>query len=545
MTNKLKEHSKTIKSLTQNAKKGNLLSMFQLYLNYFSGKNVEEVNKKLAQAYLDSISALLPTLEFKINSLNLHEFRRFRSLDINFDKKMTVIIGGNGAGKTSIVESLVKTLTWFSRNIVKSNVSGSQILESDINVEAEDYAEIVGVFQLDKNNIFDISLATPTLGYSGNVSSTVAKCKKIGDMYRAVAEVKLISFPLFAFYSVERSSVKLPKISLDKTFLNLSNSRFNVLKDSLEASTQLDDFSRKYIELSNFAEGEESQEIKESRNAAQYLEMIIEKLHKGKVISEENELVIELEIERKKLKKLLDKKTSKYSPLIKLVNQAIKTLIPDVTNLRVDTSQGNPRILVDNFGNQVNISQLSQGQKSLVALTGDLALRLATLNPDAEKPLHGGGIVIIDEIELHLHPRWQQEVLLGLQQTFPNIQFIVTTHSPQVLSTVDKSCIRILSFDETGSAYIDSPKLQTKGVCSSDVLEQIMGTFSLPPVCEANWLADYSALIAENLWQSEEGLKLFDKIVKHFGENHPEISKLKGDIRTQEFKLKAKALKGL
>jgi predicted ATP-binding protein involved in virulence len=535
MTNERKEHSKTIKSLTQNAKKGNLLSMFQLYVNYLSGKNVEEVNKDLAKTYLDSISALLPTLEFKINSLNLHEFRRFRSLDIHFDKKMTVIIGDNGAGKTSIVESLVKTLTWFSRNMLKNNVNGSQIVESDINVEAEDYAEIVGVFQFDKNNLFDISLATPTVGYSGNVSSTVAKCKKIGDMYRTIAEVKLLSFPLFAFYSVERSSVKLPKISLDKTFLNLSNSRFNVLKDSLEASTQLDDFSRKYIELSNLSEGEESQEIKESRNAAQYLEMIIEKLHKGKVISEENELVIELEVERKKLKNLLNKKNSKYAPLINLVNQAIETLIPDVTNLRVDTSQGYPRILVDNFGNQVNISQLSQGQKSLVALTGDLALRLATLNPDAEKPLHSGGIVIIDEIELHLHPRWQQEVLLGLQQTFPNIQFIVTTHSPQVLSTVDNKCIRQICLDDSGKPTINTPTFQTKGVTSADILARIMETNSVPEnLEEAIWLNDFSRYLKANDEESFEAV--FTKIKAHFGVNHPVVVDCESQIRIVEMK---------
>lgn len=125
-----------------------------------------------------------------------------------------------------------------------------------------------------------------------------------------------------------------------------------------------------------------------------------------------------------------------------LVNHAIETLVPDVKNLEIDRSSGKARLLVENFGNKVNITQLSQGQKMLVALAGDLARRLTTLNPESDEPLKCHGVVIIDEVELHLHPRWQQEILIGLQRTFPNLQFIVTTHSPQVLSTVDNECIR-------------------------------------------------------------------------------------------------------
>ncbi|TOA83294.1 hypothetical protein, partial [Vibrio parahaemolyticus] len=66
----------------------------------------------------------------------------------------------------------------------------------------------------------------------------------------------------------------------------------------------------------------------------------------------------------------------------------------------------------------------------------------------------------------------------------------------------------------------------------------------VPPVPEANWLSDYSVMIEENIWKSDEGVKLFDEIVQHFGSDHPEVVKIKGDIRTQEFKLKARALKG-
>ena len=172
-----------------------------------------------------------------------------------------------------------------------------------------------------------------------------------------------------------------------------------------------------------------------------------------------------------------------------------------------------------------------------------MARRLVTLNPEADEPLHGHGIVIIDEIELHLHPKWQQDILLGLQDTFPGIQFIVTTHSPQVLSTVDNKCIRQICLDESGEPIIKVPELQTKGIRSSDILEQIMGTFSIPRIVEAQWLSDYSALILEGEWGSEAGIKLFKSVIDHFGENHPEIERLQGEIRLQEFKMKAAMLK--
>lgn len=530
-----KEHSKTIKNLKQSAKKDNLLSMFQLYENYSSGKNVEAIDNDLAQIYLERIAEKLPSLEFKVNSINLHEFRRFRSLDIQFDKKITVIIGDNGTGKTSIAESLAKTLTWFSRNLVKSNASGSRVVDLDINIDAEDYSEVIGKFQFDKDNTFEISLVTPVLGYSGNVSSTVITSKKIGDMYRTLAENNLLSLPLFAFYSVERSSVSLPKLSLDKTFLNVSNSRFNALKDSLEASTQLESFSRRYIELFNLAEGEDTPEIKESKQTVQSLEKLIAKIHKGKSIPENNELIQELKLEEEKLESLLGSKSIKYQELLKLVNHAIETLVPDVNNLTVDRSTGNSRILVDNLGNRVNISQLSQGQKCLVTLTGDLALRLSTLNPDSEFPLSGHGIVIIDEIELHLHPRWQQEILLSLQHIFPNIQFIVTTHSPQILSTVDNMCIRQISIDDESKPLVSTPQFQTKGVTSADILARIMETNSIPEhIEEAIWLNDFSRFLkAKDETALEE---VFIRIKAHFGRHHPVVVDCESQIRIVEMK---------
>ena len=92
-------------------------------------------------------------------------------------------------------------------------------------------------------------------------------------------------------------------------------------------------------------------------------------------------------------------------------------------------------MLVDKHGVSLDLSQLSDGERSFLAMICDLGRRLAMANPDRQvlsDPLHGAGVVLIDELELHLHPKWQREVRQKLRKTFPNIQFIATTHSMRV-----------------------------------------------------------------------------------------------------------------
>ena len=85
----------------------------------------------------------------------------------------------------------------------------------------------------------------------------------------------------------------------------------------------------------------------------------------------------------------------------------------------------------------LDVLQLSDGEKCTLALFGDIARRLAIANPSLDDPLQGDGVVLIDELELHMHTSWQRKVISMLKKTFPNIQFIITTHSPQILGEVD------------------------------------------------------------------------------------------------------------
>ena len=146
------------------------------------------------------------------------------------------------------------------------------------------------------------------------------------------------------------------------------------------------------------------------------------------------------------------------------ISYALTTFLGDCENLRV---QEEPlRLLVDKNGVALDLSQLSDGERSFLAMVCDLGRRLALANPMLNEPLHGAGVVLIDELELHLHPKWQREAGEKLRMAFPNIQFIATTHSPFVIQALRPGELINLDPDEFGE-YAD------KSI--EDIAEKVMG----------------------------------------------------------------------
>ena len=108
-------------------------------------------------------------------------------------------------------------------------------------------------------------------------------------------------------------------------------------------------------------------------------------------------------------------------------------------------------------------------------LFGDLARRMALANPSMPNPLEGEGVVLIDEIDLHMHPSWQRKVMVVLKKTFPNIQFIVTTHSPQVLGELNED-YNIFVFYHQDKCIVGRKYDSFIGWDSNVLLEEVMGT---------------------------------------------------------------------
>jgi predicted ATP-binding protein involved in virulence len=186
------------------------------------------------------------------------------------------------------------------------------------------------------------------------------------------------------------------------------------------------------------------------------------------------------------------------------------------------------------------LSLLSDGVRAVISLTADIAFRCARLNG------HFGelaakitkGVVLIDEVDLHLHPAWQQRILQSLQVAFPEIQFIVSTHSPQVLSTVASSCIRLVFQDSEEQWQAVNPAQEVKGLESAVALNDIMGVNPIPPIAEARWLAEYTALIESGKDTSDDGQKIYQDLITLYGQMHPVILNLEKLKRFQTIKLR-------
>jgi predicted ATP-binding protein involved in virulence len=180
-------------------------------------------------------------------------------------------------------------------------------------------------------------------------------------------------------------------------------------------------------------------------------------------------------------------------------------------------------------GEELIINQLSDGEKCLLAMVGDLARRLAIANPGLENPLEGEGVVLIDEIELHLHPQWQRKIIPALTRTFPNCQFIVTTHSPQVLSYVKPENIYILKKKEQG-VTVSHPQ-SSYGRDSNQILEDTMEDKERPEEFK-NKLKELFRLINDN--KIDEARQLGQEIADEIGDDDPELVKARTSIKRKE-----------
>lgn len=184
------------------------------------------------------------------------------------------------------------------------------------------------------------------------------------------------------------------------------------------------------------------------------------------------------------------------------------------------------------------VFMLSDGIRVVIGLVGDIAHRCARLNPHfgADAAKLTPGVIMIDEIDLHLHPAWQQIIVTALTEAFPQIQWILTTHSPQVLSTVKRESIRMLDQDAEGQWSANEPDEETQGVESSTAMNDVMGVQQIPPIDAAHWRHDYTALIEMGMHETKEGTDCRDKLRSHFGDQHPVMLDFDRLIRFQALK---------
>ena len=186
--------------------------------------------------------------------------------------------------------------------------------------------------------------------------------------------------------------------------------------------------------------------------------------------------------------------------------------------MRVDGESGRD-LVVEHAGATLSVRQLSDGERGILALVLDLTRRLALAYPELQDPAaQSEAVVLIDEIELHLHPKWQRQIVRNLTAAFPRCQFIATTHSPQVVGEVEHDHIHIVTED---GVYSPSHSF---GVDSSRVLEEIMDTE--PRSAEvAKLISDISRDADQRLVR--EARQNLGRLADRLGENDPEVTHLR------------------
>lgn len=202
---------------------------------------------------------------------------------------------------------------------------------------------------------------------------------------------------------------------------------------------------------------------------------------------------------------------------LEALDQAVVRFLPEYSNLRASRT-ARSKLLIDRGQSTLDVAQMSDGERGTLALVLDLARRLVQANPEMVDPLvEAEAVVLIDELELHLHPLWQRRIVRKLESTFPRCQFIATTHSPQVIGEVAHDRIQIMA---DGGVY--SPP-HAFGVDSSRVLEEIMHA---PPRNRGveKLLTEVSREIGRQRYEAAR--ELLAQLVDRLGQDDPEVTRI-------------------
>ena len=322
-----------------------------------------------------------------LNKLKLENFRRFGNVEVKFAKRLSVLVGINGAGKSSILSALSTLLSWYVRRLVSPNGTGAGMAIPDRDIQTDAFSSTIALAIEDDGK--EVSWSVSKAAKGAPIFDVRSNLKALTEHVKDMRANKLESVPTIVSYTVNRSVLDIP-LRFKKRH------EFSVLSAYDDAFDRAADF-RRFFEW--FREWEDVEN-----------ERIADTLATGGVpYLANNEL--------------------------SAVRRALNRFLPEFTEWKI---RRNPlRMEVKKDGKPLSVDQLSDGEKCMIALVGDLARRLVVANPMREDPLLGNGIVLVDEIELHLHPEWQKSVLPRMLQTFPNVQFVVTTHSPLVLAQLN------------------------------------------------------------------------------------------------------------
>jgi predicted ATP-binding protein involved in virulence len=334
----------------------------------------------------------------KLRRLQLRDYRGFHALDLEFSPEVTALVGVNAAGKTTILEALALLFRQLTEGI-RGKGSRSTPDPSDIRVGASSTVLSMEAEVDDENVAW--SVAQSRAGHPVAVADDLEGLRPLIERAQRGIVQSAPRLPLAVYFPADRNALDIP--------------------DRIRTPTEFDALSAYDGALD--AGG---------RNFRAFFEWF----------RDEEDAYNEQELlKRQPSLPIGDAGVRSASPLAHVKNAILS--LTGASDVRIER-RPRQRMILTIGGTRLDVAQLSDGQRVLLALAGDLARRMALAAPTLTDPLAHDVVVLIDEIELHLHPGLQRKIVPLLQTTFPRTQFVVTTHSPQVLSSLRAGQVRVL-----------------------------------------------------------------------------------------------------
>ena len=430
----------------------------------------------------------------KIKRLSLKNFRCYDDLNIEFEDKLTVIVGENGKGKSAIFDGIVVGLASYLdafggvvRKLKKTDVRRVPIYDaSNKNIVSMD-KKLPVTFSLEAEA--EGKALESKISYDGkDTSYEQDDFVKFAEEKKAAAlEDKATILPALAYYGTSRIWVDSNLLKEKEIDLSMRSFGYGECLDPSSSYTTFGTWYRHMINVISKSEGSKKEE---------------------------------------------------YIMIMEAVCKALDNCLHSISLSNIDYNKQIDSFVVTHPDmGQLLVDNLSDGFRAIISMAADLAYRLVRLNPQlgARAVTDTPGVVMIDEIDMHLHPVWQQTVLMDFMKAFPSLQFIVSTHSPHVLSTVPAEAIRILAWTTKfeGVRFVDF----SYGAEITQILNDIQNVGSrskyLPIVQD---LYRYLELVGEDAWDSEEALALRKKLDAWSKGREPLLIKADMDIRLRKFR---------
>ena len=458
----------------------------------------------------------------KLSKVEITYFRCFESLAIDLQTDINVIVGANGAGKSSILDAIAIALY----EVIVANgaggkrqraAQGAALEPTDIYIDpsaadpiggrqsfVQVRATAIDFYEVDEFTETPLTGHPITLEWSEHIRYTRPNTfsydtraserlsrlnryfKTIWQEIRKSSPQALIPLPVVAYYRASRRINEMPDLG---DIFKVDLSRIEAFANALNAGAT-------FTAMCQWLYLRENEELRAQAGRG-------------------------------------ETDPAEFSSL-RAIRQALKSTIEGVQRIYFDG--GPPRLMIDlqnlNGSPQaLELAQLSDGYRNLLALVLDFARRLAQANPNWPNPLEAPGILLIDEVELHLHPRWQQTIIPSLRSAFPNTQLIVSTHSPAVLTTVRREHIHLLGSDHQ---FENLPEdVGTYGAENSRVLAEVFGTHTRPQNVETvEKLSTYLRLIEDQKHDTDEARSLRRDLETALGESDPELRR--ADLRIRQ-----------